>query len=396
MFDRKTDAQKWLRDKLVEIDQGGFISPSSQKDTVDEWAEVWWDTIDGLAENTKRPYHQKWKAYISPYFGKRKLADITSPDVDRFIKYLRRERGLANKTIRDILIVLIGIFDVAIKSGHKAPRKDNPARGHMDKVKVPKRRRREGDMLNLAQAIFFVDRVIEWYRPAVWLALHTGVRPSELWGLLVRDVNWERGVINIDRTYYPVPAYDNNPRRMEEGSVKVDSNRSVPIPAWLVDDLEAVVKTRYGNFAWRRPDDRLFVNQDGQPVNRDTFQTKIMRPSIERTLADAKAQGIEFPDTFKRTYDMRHSSVSILLSSGENPHEVAERHGHDISVMFSVYAHSQMDAQRAMTDRLEARFQEAKAGLDAVLAARGTNREAIAYKGRRPRRLKALQPPVSG
>jgi len=389
IYDYKREAEKWLRDTLGEIDDGQFISPVNKQGTVDEWAEVWWDTrARRLMDQTKRPYHQKWKAYISPKLGPEKLADITYNDVENFITYLQEDRGLGGKTIREILGVLIAIFDTAITS-RQPPRHDNPARNH--KVTIRKRKRRPGDTLNMAQAILFVEHSVhQHYRTAVWLSLYMGVRPAELWGIHVRDVNWEDCVIDIEQTYYPVPAYGDVPAKKVEGPVKEDSNRSVPIPAWLRDDLEAMLKARYGSLNWRRDDDYLFLNGHHQPVNRDTFQQKIMRPAIERAGRLAQEMGVRFPATFGRAYDMRHSSVTIALSAGENPHEVADRHGHDMATMFRVYAHIQENAQRGITDRLDAAFHQAREEVAAQLAQ--ASADIIPFKGRQAR----TQPPVSG
>lgn len=386
-FLRKSEAQAWLRDKLHEIDHGEFISPDHKDGTVDQWAEVWWrERAQAKAENTKGPWHQKWKCYITPSkLGPEKLADISRGDVEAYITYLKVDRGLAPKTIREILGILIGIFDTAIES-RQPPRRDNPARQHRLGKTQQVRRQREGLMLNLMQACLFVSRINEWYRTAVWVALFMGVRPSELWGVHINDVLWDEAVVQIEQTYYPVRAYDDQPRKMVQGTVKADSNRDVPIPPWLRDDLEAMIQARFPGVppkVWRKSADFLFLNKDGRPVNRDTFQSKHIAPAIQRTLELAEELGMRFPKTFKHAYHMRHSSVSILLAAGENPNDVAERHGHDPMTMFRVYAHSQQDAQRDMTDRLDNRYREAQTALAVLMAGKEDN--ILPFRGRRPR-----------
>ena len=74
---------------------------------------------------------------------------------------------------------------------------------------------------------------------------------------------------------------------MVEGPVKADSNRGIPIPPWLRDDLMEMLKARGSPLPWASTTDPLFVNTKGRPINRDSFQAKIMRPAIGRALEKA-------------------------------------------------------------------------------------------------------------
>jgi integrase len=79
--------------------------------------------------------------------------------------------------------------------------------------------------------------------------------------------------------------------------VKSDAGqRSIPIPAWLCEDLAADLARR----APLRRDDPLIVNKQGRPVSRDTFRAKVVRPAL-------RAAGL--PEDF-RTYDIRHTHAS--------------------------------------------------------------------------------------
>jgi integrase len=372
-FTRKGDADKELRRILEEIDHGRHIHPRSRGVTFNQWAETWWLTTASLQPNTRRGYWRKLEKHIRPYFGHWHLADISFTDIKVFIAK-KQEEKLSPKYIQAMLTVISAIMECAINSGPQAPRHDNPARGHG--LKVPRKRIRQGDMLTMAQAELFVSQVTEWYRPAVWLALWTGIRPAELWGFHVGDVDFDRCLIHVDRTYSPIPAYDERPRQMVEGPVKADGNRTIPIPAWLRDDLVAMLKTRQPADSlpsvWRRPGDWLFLNQHGHPVNRDTFQCKIMRPAIRRALQ----KDPEFPETFRRAYDMRHSHVTMLIDAGANILAIAERHGHDPAVSLRVYGHLVKGAQEELTERLMARHEEAQT---ARLA------KVVPFQGRRPK-----------
>ena len=176
--------RKSIKPSIASID---YIPERDKRVTFDQWAQSWWKTTAPRQPNTRRGYDAKLKKHVSPYFGDCPLAAISFSDVSDFIGD-KVEEGLSNKTIQAMLTVNCGVMAYAINSGPRAPRRDNPARGH--NVKVPRKRIREGDMLSMEQAIFFVSQVTEWFRLAVWVLLFTGIRPAEMCGLQVGDVKW--------------------------------------------------------------------------------------------------------------------------------------------------------------------------------------------------------------
>ena len=55
-----------------------------------------------------------------------------------------------------------------------------------------------------------------------------------------------------------------------------------------------------------------------------------------------------------RLYDLRHTTATLMLASGENPKIVAERLGHaSIVLTLDTYSHVLPTMQRDATDRLE-------------------------------------------
>jgi integrase len=179
----------------------------------------------------------------------------------------------------------------------------------------------------------------------MWLLIFTGIRPAELCGLRVDDVDLVRRVVHVRRTWSPVPGFDGGSRAHVEGPVKSDAGqRSIPIPGWLCEELA-------GGLA-RRPTlqrhDPLIVNKQGRAVNRDTFRARVVRPAL-------RAAGL--PEDF-RTYDIRHSHASLLIDDGANVLAVAQRLGHsDPAVTLRVYGHLFEGVQEELTDRLDRRRQ---------------------------------------
>jgi integrase len=260
-----------------------------------------------------------WRAR---YFGTAQLGAIDYLDVEHFMADKPRS-GHGPKQVRETVTILSLIMKCAVKAN---ARKDNPAAGH--ELRVPARRATQVPMLTMEQAASLVEHTSDHYQSARWLLIFTGMRPAELCGLRVEDLDLVRRVVHVRRTWSPVPGFDGGSLECVEGPVKSDAGqRSIPIPLWLCKDLAA---------------DRA--------VNRDTFRATVVRPAL-------RAAGL--PDDF-RTYDIRHSHASLLIDDDANVLAVAQRMGHsDPAVTLRIYGHLFEGVQEELTDRLDRRRQAA-------------------------------------
>jgi integrase len=224
-------------------------------------------------------------------------------------------------------------------------RRDNPAAGH--RVEVRRKRIREGDTLTMAQVERLVEHVRDPYKPAVWLLVYCGLRPAELCGLRVGSVDLTRRMVHVTGTVLPVHKFGDEPyRRAVEGPPKTDAgDRSIPIPAWLSEDLAAMLASRSKHRG--SPvvqEEYLFQTRYGNPVNRDKLRESVIRPALA-------AAGL--PESI-RTYDLRHSHASLLFDAGANVLAVAQRMGHsDPAITLRQYGHLIEGAQQRLTDQLD-------------------------------------------
>lgn len=341
-FDRRVDAERFLERNGADIQNGDWIDPALRRTLFVDWAEEWWATTVKLKPTTRRGYWLLLQNHVLPYFGQRKLAGIDWMDVEGFIAD-RLKAGSGAKHVREMVTVVSQIMKCAVQVN---ARKDNPAAGH--KLRVPRQRVRKAAMLSMEQIATLVAHTVEPYRPAIWLLVFSGLRPAELCGLRVGDVDLVRGAVDVTRTLAPVPGFDGGGREHVEGSTKSDAGqRVIPLPRWLCEDLAAMLAARGAPLAADAP---LFVNKDGRALNRDTFRARIVRPAL-------RAAGL--PDNF-RTYDFRHTHASLLIDDGANVLAIAERMGHtDPAITLRTYGHLFKGAQEQLTERLEQRRQAA-------------------------------------
>jgi integrase len=340
-FPRRIDAQHFLERVGTQIQHDEWVDPSLRRSLFREWADLWWETTVRLRPTTRRGYHQLLYNQVLPYFGDRRVGTIDYMDVERFIADHLARGDIGAKKIRDAVSIVSLIMQGAVRTN---ARRDNPAAGHH--VPLAKKRLRQGDVLDLEQAQRLVEHVRDPYKPAVWLLIFTGMRPAELCGLRVGSADLTRGVVHIVESLTPVSAYGEQAHVLVAGPPKTSAgDRSIPIPAWLCEDLAVMLAqraTEHGAPLSRT--DHLFVTTRGTPLNRDKFRENVVRPAL-------RAAGL--PESI-RTYDLRHAHASVLIDLGANVLAVAQRMGHaDPGVTLRVYGHLFAGIQEELTRKLD-------------------------------------------
>lgn len=147
------------------------------------------------------------------------------------------------------------------------------------------------------------------------VAAFTGLRIGELCGLLVEEVNFDLGVVQVRKQLDKRPPHG----RVELKSK--NSRRDVPISAELRPVLERLTDGRM-------PDEYLFTNRDGRPFLPSGAGEKVLRVATF-----AKAPRVHF-------HALRHHFASSLLLAGVPVPDVARVLGHTPAQLLKTYAHA--------------------------------------------------------
>lgn len=100
------------------------------------------------------------------------------------------------------------------------------------------------------------------YRPAIWLLVLAGLRTSELCGLRVMDLDWERRTLTVNEVQMWVKG-----DLVVKGPKTASGVRTIPVPAWLLDDITAALEQRAERTGVAILEtDRLFTSPTGKPV----------------------------------------------------------------------------------------------------------------------------------
>ena len=147
----------------------------------------------------------------------------------------------------------------------------------------------------------------------VLTAAYTGLRWGELRALRVKRIDLERGRIDV------VEAMPE--RSLELDTPKNHKRRTVPIPGFVVDELEKQVQGK-------GPDDLVFTNSAGGMLDNTNFRRNIWNPA-------ARSIGL---DGFT-PHDLRHTTASLAVSAGANVKALQRLLGHaSASMTLDVYS----------------------------------------------------------
>jgi integrase len=168
-----------------------------------------------------------------------------------------------------------------------------------------------------------------------------GLRRGEIFGLRWPDIDWNSGIISVER-------------QISEGGF-VDapktaaSTRSILLPRILLEELKrhqisqsatrSLVGSSYST------DGYVFASELGLALSPDGMYT-LYRSIFARA-------GV----VYLRPHDLRHSAASLLIASGVPITEVAEILGHSSpAVTLAIYAHAIAKTSSKAADAIQRRF----------------------------------------
>jgi integrase len=296
--------------------RSGVHTADSASITIAAAAKLWldWCRLEGLEPSTLKQYAEHVNLHIVPLIGKTKLSKLARSNVESFRDRLveTRSRALARK----VMISLKSLLSDAQRRGLVA---QNTATGA--KVKMDGRHEEKVTIPAKPEIRALLAKANEWPvhevgRALVVTALFSGIRASEMRGLVWDRVDFDRRVIEVrQRADY----------RGKMGSPKSKAgNRDVPLTPMVVNTLRqwrlACPKTEAG---------LVFPTRNGGVIRHSGIH-RIWHGLLE-------AAGL--PQRY-RFHDLRHTAASLLIEQGWQPKKIQEVMGHSsIQMTFDLYGH---------------------------------------------------------
>ena len=320
-FATKREAEEWLRNFLI-----------TQKADFDmKFADFWKmycaDMETRLREHTMRTKKYIVELKILPYFGNKRVNDITAADIRQWQNELIK-MGYSPTYLKTINNQLSAIFNYAVRYYDL---KSNPCAkaGSMGKSKAE-----EMDFWTGEEFRRFIDSVMnKRLSYMAFMTLYwTGMRLGELLALNPKDVDLEKRTITITKSYQRLGKKDViTPPKTPK------SKRVITIPEFLAADIKDYMDSLYD----LQEDDRLF------PITKYYLEHEMQR--------GIKESGVKRI----RVHDLRHSHASMLIKLGFSPLEIANRLGHEkVETTLNTYAHLYPNKQTKLAERLDSEYRE--------------------------------------
>ena len=320
-FATKREAEEWLRNFLI-----------TQKADFDMKFEDFWKMYCADMETRLREHTMRTKKYIVelkilPYFGNKRVNDITAADIRQWQNELIK-MGYSPTYLKTINNQLSAIFNYAIRYYDL---KSNPCEkaGSMGKSKAE-----EMDFWTGEEFRKFIDSVMnKRLSYMAFMTLYwTGMRLGELLALNPKDVDLEKRTISITKSYQRLGKKDViTPPKTPK------SKRVITIPEFLAADIKDYMDSLYD----LQEDDRLF------PITKYYLEHEMQR--------GIKESGVKRI----RVHDLRHSHASMLIELGFSPLEIANRIGHEkVETTLNTYAHLYPNKQTKLAERLDREYRE--------------------------------------
>lgn len=325
-FKTKVEAQEWLREMQSKLDRG--FDHEGSKMSLADYLTRWLETHKvNLREMTAVHYEQVIRCHIIPYMGSTRLADLSLFKVESFYSELV-QTGLGVRTVRIVHSILHRALGKAVLYGLLMA---NPTQG----ADLPKYRHEEMKVLDESQVVqFLVAAHGSHFETLYYLAINTGMREGELFGLKWPDLHFNTGVLYVQRQVQSVPGLG----KIFTEPKTVAGRRPLKLGEGVLQKLreqkeqQLFQKTLAGS-KWKE-NDLIFPTRIGTPEDPGN-----LRKDFLGVLDMAGLPHIRF-------HDLRHTSASIQLNRGVPILVVSKRLGHaKASTTMDIYAHLYMESQ---------------------------------------------------
>lgn len=306
--------------------------PSEMNMTLNNFVlEIWGPSLD-VSKQTKLDYQLQYNCHIEPFFGDKAMSVITPADIQKWRVKLKNSPAktgyqLSESTVNKLTNLLASILKSALDN-------DKIYNNPMSKVKRKRPKKVKKAMpLDLAIVQALANSFAPQWRVLIWMGFFTGLRPSELMGLTWDRIDFENGLILVDRQLSRF-----SDQVFEDHLKTTKSHRTIPLPIGLRNLLieherqfglgphGLILKNRSGNI-WRY--------KDACAMYRD----------IARPLGIQKGDGL---------HQLRHTFVSTLIHLGVNAKQIQEWVGHEsILETMDIYGHLFPNSLNELSQKLD-------------------------------------------
>lgn len=332
---------KEKRNKLLKNetnDLGNHIHQTKQKVTFGYIMIEWLNTRkDSVKESTYAHYNNLIEKHILPELGKLYLSTLTTDTLDTFLRNklyngrLDGKGGLSPKTVSDIRAILILGLEYAKRQQYPCfvnnkifyPKLQQPC------IKVLSRE----EQAKLERVLFQHPDPLEL---GILTALYGGLRIGEICALQWKDICFESGIVNINKTIIRIQNSSNDSSKRTK--ILIDrpkteqSNRIIPLPDFV---LNFIKNYQMDSDAYLLTGTKMYL------------EPRICLEKYKKVLAKAGLQPLTF-------HTLRHTFATRCVESGFDTKSLSEILGHsNVNTTLQRYVHPSMELKKEQMNRLE-------------------------------------------
>ena len=322
--------------KIVsEMDSGTYAEPSKMK--VSQWLDEWLASYTmNIKPATRSAYEEHIRVHIKPSLGDIPLKQLSTRDIQQLYTNLLKERELSPKTVRNIHGVLHRTLEQAKLLGCI---RVNPT----DAAVTPRVEKKQVETLDAEDIGKFLAAIRGTkYEYPLFVAVFTGLRQGELLGLTWDCVDFERGLLLINKQHNRVKG----DTEFRFASLKNDKARVLTAADEVMEVLR-LQKQRQESWAaalgdgWENLDNLVFTTEFGRYIN-----NKILYQNFKRIMKKLGKPNLRF-------HDLRHTYAVNSLRAGDDIKTVQENLGHaTASFTLSTYAHATPGMKKESAKRM--------------------------------------------
>ncbi len=311
-----------LEERLRSINQG-TTKPKSvltfRVFSLEKWEPA---ILPTLQHSTQRDYRSLLRRHLLPAFGDTRLCDLQRADAQLFLT--EKGKQLATKTVHHLRVLLSRVLGLAVDWGFVP---ENITRG----TKLPKKTpASEPPFLTIAQTTQLLSGLDGLPSLLVLVAVLTGLRRGELFGLRWKYVDFDRRLLYVRESLY-------------EGRFGLPKTKSSVRDVPMSETLCSALTEHRDATSRKEPDGLVFCDERGQPLNPQKVLEEVIYPVCDT---------LKLPRVGWHAF--RHTYATLLSELGESIKTTQALLGHsDLGTTLSVYTHAVPESQRRAVAKLD-------------------------------------------
>ena len=299
-----------------------------------EWLETY--QKDHIKVQTYVRYRCIINNYIKDFIGNKEIKRFDRRSVQEYMTWLknyqspRTGKKLSSSTVNMCLTVLKMVFgyavDVEILKSDPTLKVRGATNNKTSKVKC-------FTVEEQAKIEEYIEGLEGDEQKGIILDLYTGLRIGELMALTWNDIDFDSGILNINKTVYTSLDENGNWRTITDSPKTRTSNREIP----LSDDMLLMLM----EMKERSNSEFILSHEDGEPISQ-----RLYRWRFNKMLDDLGIRHLNF-------HALRHTFATRAIESGMDVKTLSEILGHsNAAVTLNVYTHSMTAHKRQMMNGL--------------------------------------------